>query len=526
MSRRSSDEGEGGAEDGSHSPPAAAAAAGGASRRQRRGVTAEEATAAAAAHRDRMVAAMERERPKRAWKDLLPSEQVVQLEPDELWPTIAAQWGRPGAELITSFAEAWEGEELAAVVLHLGLEVPPRRGRRDYWETALRRQVVAAVRAYAADHPELFADAQERQEREPQQPEARQRSDRALLDAARESPPGTPPQAGNAAALRDRPPESPSIARRSPRGSAASRSADAMRALGQLPLVDRALERAERPSPERKESKPPVSRARSSKRRVAALPRVDLLRHAAEDDDDPEDSPSSSSSEGESDADDRDWAQDSDDAAAAISARGGRLRPDEFDSRLAETGVHRRSFAKGFLRNALAAAAGRAFHQLFKELTTQWDASVHCKREALSHARTLDLLLVLPRNVRGVSEVLEHVCRRLGGVQTAALSGSWEMCDRLESETSVKNFVPDYFMSTALKQVTREQAVRKSAAEGLNAGKRPSSQGAGRKPRGGHSSGSSGRSNGAHGPGGPTSGADFPPTSTQVGGGRAGSRKK
>jgi hypothetical protein len=520
MSRRNSDEGEGDAD--------ASPSAGAVPRRQRRGVSSEEAIAAATAHRDAMVAAMERERPKRAWKDLLPSEQVVQLEPDELWPTVAAQWGRPGAELITSFADAWEGQELAAVVLHLGLEVTPRSGRRDYWERALRRQVVAAVRAYAADHPELFADAEAELAPGPPQQQAPPPGRAAPDAAAVVSPPRTPPQAGSASASRAPPQESPNRGRRSPRGSAASRSADAMRALGQLPLVDRALERAERPSPERKESRPQASHARPSRRAPAAsLPRVDLLRYAAEDDDDPDDSSFSSPSDSEDDGNDRDWAQDSDDAAAATSARrGGRLRRDEFDSRLAETGVHRRSFAKGFLRNALAAAGGRTLSQLFKELTAQWNASVHCTREALAHARTLDLLLLLPRNMRGVDEVLEHVCRRLGGVQTAATSGSWEMCDRLESETSVKNFVPDYFMSTALKQVTREQAVRKSAAEGLNAGKRPSSQGTGRKPRGGNSSGNTGRSNGAHGPGGPTSGASFPPTSTQSGGSKAGSRKK
>ena len=521
MSRRSSDEGEGGVDDASHPLPASAAPP----HRQRRGVSAEEAVAAAAAHRDVMIAAVEQERPKRAWKDLLPSEQVVQLEPDELWPTIAAQWGRPGAELIPSFADAWEGQELAAVVLHLGLEVTPRNGRRDYWERALRRQIVAAVRTYAADHPELFSDAEER-EAPPRQPNARLPPSGAVLEAAVESPPRTPPVP--ASASRSLPPESPSRGRRSPRGSPASRSADAMRALGQLPLVGRALQRAERPSPERKESNTQSSRARPFGRAPAAsLPDVDLLRYAAEDDDDPDDSSFSSPNDSEGDGNDRDWAQDSDDAAAAtLARRGGRLRRDEFDSRLAETGVHRRSFAKGFLRNALAAAAGRTLHQLFKELTTQWDASVHCKREALAHARTLDLILVLPRNMRGVPEVLEHVCRRLGGVQTAATSGSWEMCDRLESETSVKNFVPDYFMSTALKQVTREQAVRKSAVESLHAGKRPSSQGAGRKPRGGNSSGSLGRSNGAHGPGGPTGGAGFPPHSTQSGGSKAGSRKK
>ena len=71
---------------------------------------------------------------------------------------------------------------------------------------------------------------------------------------------------------------------------------------------------------------------------------------------------------------------------SAAARRGGRLLRDEFDSRLAESGVQRHSFAKGFLQNALREAAGRTLYQLYKDTVAQWDgASMHCKREALAH---------------------------------------------------------------------------------------------------------------------------------------------
>lgn len=146
--------------------------------------------------------------------------------------------------------------------------------------------------------------------------------------------------------------------------------------------------------------------------------------------------------------------------------------------------MQRRSFAKGFLHNALRVAAGRTLYQLYKETTSQWDASAHCKREALVHAQTLDYLLQAPRDSHAVRDALEHVYRRLGGIHTAAVSGSWEMCERLEAETSSHSFVPDYFMAAALKQVTREQAIRKSVVDGQKSRKPSQTPGSGRKPRG------------------------------------------
>jgi hypothetical protein len=303
-----------------------------------------------------------------------------------------------------------------------------------------------------------------------------------------------------------------------------------MRALGQLPLVGRALKRAEAESPERESpAKAQRSRAGLAARPSRAEPKrpaVDLLRAGQLGDPNGEDFPSSPSSDNDHDAD-RDWAQDSDDAAAAVSARrGGRLLRDEFESRLATTGVQRRSFAKGFLHNALRVAAGRTIYQLYKETTSQWDASIHCKREALVHAGTLDYLLQAPRDSHAVRDALEHVCRRLGGIHTAAVSGSWEMCDRLEAEASAHSFVPDYFMAAALKQVTREQAIRKSVADGLTSRKPSQTTGSGRKPRGrGHSApdSNSGSSDGAASANQPGAGSS---SSHKSGGSKAGSRKK
>ena len=99
---------------------------------------------------------MRRERPARPFARLHPVEQVVSLDEGELWDTLASQWCRPGEESIDEFAATWEGDDLAAVAFHLGLEVQPRNGRRDYWQRAMRRTITDAVRAYAAEHPGLF----------------------------------------------------------------------------------------------------------------------------------------------------------------------------------------------------------------------------------------------------------------------------------------------------------------------------------------------------------------------------------
>jgi hypothetical protein len=133
------------------------------------------------------------------------------------------------------------------------------------------------------------------------------------------------------------------------------------------------------------------------------------------------------------------------------------MRDGDVEHELARAGVER-SFARGFLRNAKFIAAGRSIYQLYKEVTESFPESA--RRECLAMARVIDALL---RSY--VAAALEHACRRLGGVHTAAETGNWAMCERLESEAQQRSFVPEKFMRSALKSVTQMQAVKKSAAD-------------------------------------------------------------
>ena len=61
---------------------------------------------------------------------------------------------------------------------------------------------------------------------------------------------------------------------------------------------------------------------------------------------------------------------------------------------------------------------------------------------------------------------LELLCRRLGGVQIGAETGNWEMCRALESAAERRSFVPERIMASALKTVTRMQAIQKGKYDG------------------------------------------------------------
>ena len=138
------------------------------------------------------------------------------------------------------------------------------------------------------------------------------------------------------------------------------------------------------------------------------------------------------------------------------------------DRQLAAAGVPR-SFHKGFVHNARAAAGGRSMYQLYTEVTAGF-AHESSRRECLALSRILDALL------RGDKlAALEHTCRRLGGVHTAAETGNWAMCERLETEAEQRSFVPDAFMRSALRSVTQMQAVKKSVGPGGATGKGGSS---------------------------------------------------
>jgi len=163
-------------------------------------------------------------------------------------------------------------------------------------------------------------------------------------------------------------------------------------------------------------------------------------------------------SEEEESGEDSDEEQDDDPFTASLRS-GGRLRKEEIEHQLALAGVQR-SFATGFMQNAQFAAAGRSMFQLYTDVTSAFSQDArHSKRECLALARILDALLC-----KDLAAALEHTCRRLGGVHTAAETGNWAMCDRLETECEQRSFVPDAFMRSALKSVTQMQAVKKSVA--------------------------------------------------------------
>jgi hypothetical protein len=178
----------------------------------------------------------------------------------------------------------------------------------------------------------------------------------------------------------------------------------------------------------------------------------------------------------EEDDNDSDAVWDEEDPSASVSRQKSRRQQDLADQ-LAESGVSR-SFAHGFLRNVYAASGSRKVYPLFKyDVTPKFPAAhEHSKRECLSLARIIDALC--DGDLEGAKEL---ACRRLGGVQTAAETGSWQMCEHLESEAEQRTFVPAAFMAAALKRVNRLNAIKKTVAEGGKAG-RSGIPAAGQKP--------------------------------------------
>jgi len=233
----------------------------------------------------------------------------------------------------------------------------------------------------------------------------------------------------------------------------------AVAALQQLPAVSSRASSSRRSVPGEPRQQEPAR----SRRAAALVSPVDLRLHDAGAGD------SDASADDDSNDDDSEWSPAADPLASSLR-HGGRLRGEEMEHQLAQTGVQR-SFAVGFVANAKFAAGGRSMYQLYKEVTASFTGE-SSRRECLALSRILDALL------RGdASAALEHTCRRLGGVHTAAETGNWAMCERLESEAEQRSFVPDAFMRSALRSVTQMQAVKKSAADGV-AGKGAWSKGA------------------------------------------------
>jgi len=426
------------------------------------------ATAAAAAACKQMAAAA-----KGPYSSMHSCDQVVLLEDWEMWDTIAVNWCKPGKETIREIVDTWEGRDLAACVYRLDL--PVLYAKRNYVQH-MRRSVVDAALAHARAHPELF-------------------------EAAVADSPGTESDGGPSPARVHTPPQprraQPSVAGpssgravpRSPRSPAPApaRSAAAA-AIAALHDYAATAERSEPAAPPlravqanahtygaRSSSRAPPSPARGNKRVPAAEVRREPPSNLFAVGGDESSSASAASSQDSDDDSESDWRPSADPLASSLR-RGGRLSREAAEHQLASAGIQR-SFASGFIANAKFAAGGRSMYQLYKEVTAAFSQE-SAKRECLALSRILDALL------RGdTSAALEHTSRRLGGVHTAAETGNWAMCERLETEAEQRSFVPDAFMRSALKSVVQMQAVKKSAAEG-HAGKGAWSKGSPASGRG------------------------------------------
>ncbi len=202
---------------------------------------------------------------------------------------------------------------------------------------------------------------------------------------------------------------------------------------------------------------PPPASAASSRRKAKA-------KHGDSDDDDNDDddddgnssSSSSSSSTPSSDSSDDD---------RAVALRGGRLSRHAREDELDRVGVtHSDDFHVGFIRNALRNTVGRSVYDVFRrDVTPSWGSQhEHSRRECLVLAMIIDEAL-LHREVNRT--LLDLACRRLGGVHTAVDTGSWKLCERLQSDHDQRNFVPEKYLARALKRVTQETSLHKVAGE-------------------------------------------------------------
>jgi hypothetical protein len=377
---------------------------------------------------------------KGRYTDMHSSSQVLLLKDEELWDTIAANWGAPGKEKITAIVNSWDGMDLAACVYRLSLPVLPIGPN---YKKVMRRSIIDAVRSYAQKHPELFDEGGEEDseggEPEPEEKKKKENKER----------PSTPPRASSAAPKQDR---------RSPRELASSRSAAAaaVAALTGYVPPPKQTGGAAGAGASSSGSKSAPKSSRGSSRAAASSPaplEVDLSSIGG-------DSGEESEGEGEEE-EEEEWelGEEEDDPLSASVRRGGRLRREEMEHALARAGVER-SFARGFIRNARSAAGGRSMYQLYVDVTSNFKPEArHSKRECLALSRILDALLR-----KDYKAALEHTCRRLGGVHTAAETDNWEMCERLETEAEQRSFVPDVFMRSALRSVTQMQAVKKSVS--------------------------------------------------------------
>ena len=389
------------------------------------------------------------------WSTLWPAEQLLLLHTrEEMLRSMTQSYAQPGNDVLHGEMDKLRSGDIKALCARLGL---PVLGKAKHHTRDMRASIEAAVREYSFEHASAFdVDSQSESSDSGQDtPRAGARS-----PARRLSRPA-PIRAAAAA-----------VASSAPVNTSRRSAAAAVNLLQSLPAVNSRV--IAQPPPV--QSPPRIQRRRTAPvpdtaaapggpapspaqqpPAVVAYPGLSLLRHAA-----------ASDSDGDGDDLDEDMSDGDGDGfdggpAPSASARlGGALRPQQLDRAMSRNGAGS-GFARGFLHTALDAANGASLQHLF-EFSRRDDfktATEHTRRECIVLARILDA------GLRGdLAAVMEIASRRLGGVHTAAVTGSWEMCDRLEYESDRRTFVPAAYLASALKSVAREHAIRKTAQEG------------------------------------------------------------
>ena len=123
-----------------------------------------------------------------------------------------------------------------------------------------------------------------------------------------------------------------------------------------------------------------------------------------------------------------------------------------------------KSLAKPWIRNALASMEGRGtILELHKDKTYKTERN---KRECETLSKIIDCLRKQKHAPRNVKRALEFAVRRLVGVQTADMSGSWAVCDQFELVMDKQSFVPDEVLARALKNAARIESLEQTARPG------------------------------------------------------------
>ena len=411
------------------------------------------------------------------WDEMDSADQVLAF--DSLSAALDCMVGSwwPGAQF-ESEIESWSQVKLRELNAKL-----PFSSRKT--KAALAKELKERVRLHAAAHPDIVAEAmakqtagghataspsEEEEEEEEEEDEEEEEHKAAVKQLA------SPARLSRSAAerlqqqlLQQQQPQLQSAG-----AAAQARQLAALRASRNLPLLSAAAAAAPLRRVAAASTPPRASKAIHKADLASAYDRIaqPLLRHAAAIQPEELDGEADAAGEYDDAYDDEAEPQQQQQLqqqqrrpAASSSAEDraiGVLRGNDMHAAMDAYGV-RRLFAPGFIANARYAGGGRSMYELYKfDVTTRYlPGHEHSKHESLALARIIDAA-----SVGDIDEVLELACRRLGGVQTAAETGSWQMCEQLESNVQRRSFVPASFMQSALKAVTQSQAIAKTVQDG------------------------------------------------------------